>query len=165
MRYYNRMKPRQYKPYTSNFKAIPCIIYPVKDENPLQDVYKNETEITVYLNELYAKHSEALEKGSYHILFVWNLDGHRMTDVWIHDMKNWSDSGPLLECLTFRGLDTCEDAGIASGDSVIVLGREEELRRTLSSLEEYVDRTKYVPVFPEGMQPAEHFEVHEHLST
>ena len=151
------MNSRQYKPYTSTFKTIPRIIYPVKDENPLQDVYKNETEITAYLDRLYSKHAEALERGSYHILFVWNLEGHRMIDIWIHDMKNWSDSGPLLECLTFRDLDTCEDAGIASGDSVIVLGREEELRRTLSDLEEYVDRAKHVPVFPDGMEPSEPF--------
>lgn len=152
------MNPRQYKPFTSNFKNIPRIIYPVKDENPLQDVFRNEAEISAHLDELYGQHRETLDKGSYHILFVWNLEGHRMTDVWTHDMKNWSDSGPLLECFTFRDLDTCEDAGIASGDSVIVLGREEELRRTLPNLEEYVDRSKHLPVFPEGMQPVKRFD-------
>lgn len=151
------MNPRQYKPYTSTFKTIPRIIYLVKDENPLQNVYNDEAEITSHLDGLYTKHADELEKGSYHILFVWNLEGHRMTDVWIHDMKNWSDSGPLLECITFRDLDMCQDAGIASGDSVIVLGREEELRRSLPSLEKYVDRGKYMPEFPDGMQPTEQF--------
>jgi hypothetical protein len=80
-----------------------------------------------------------------------------MTDVWIHDMQNWSDSGPLIECITFRGLEICHDAGIASGDSIIVLGREEELRRSSKDLTEYVDRSEHTPQFPEGMMPTEIF--------
>ena len=80
-----------------------------------------------------------------------------MTDVWIHDMTNWSDSGPLLECITFRDLVVCDDAGIASGDSVIVLGREEELRRSVGNLREYVNRSKYNPDFPSCMTPTESF--------
>ena len=80
-----------------------------------------------------------------------------MTDVWIHDMKNWSDSGPLVECFTFRGLNKCKDAGIASGDSLIVLAREEELRRKMSNLSEYVNRDKHIPDFPRGMKPKESF--------
>jgi hypothetical protein len=151
------MTPRQYKPFTNHYKQLPQIVYPVKDENPLQDVFKNCQDISAHLDELYEKFDAKLCKGDYHILFVWNLDGNRMTDVWIHDMKNWSDSGPLIECLTFRGLETCHDAGIASGDSVIVLGREEELRRICKTLADYVDRSEHIPQFSEGMAPTEAF--------
>jgi hypothetical protein len=93
-------------------------------------------------------------------LFIWNLDGNKMTDVWIQNMKNWSDSGPLLDGYIFKNSELTQDAGIASGDSVIVLGREEELRRKLGKqikLDTYVDRTKYIPDFPAGMEPKESF--------
>jgi len=148
---------RQYKPFTQNISNIPLIIYPVKDENPLYDVFEDKAEIKEHLKNLYNKQKSVLNKGEYHILFVWNLESERMTDVWMHSMKNWSDSGPLIECLTFRSLEICHDAGIASGDSIIALGREEELRRKSKSLEEYVDRSEHIPDFPEGMVPEEKF--------
>ena len=112
---------RQYIPFTIKIKNISIIIYPVKDENPLEEVFENKDEIIEHINHLYKEKS--LEKGEYHIIFVWNLDKERMTDVWIHEMDNWSDSGPLIACKTFRGYEECTDAGIASGDSIIVLGR------------------------------------------
>lgn len=151
------MSARQYIPFSFKYKSIPLIIYPVKDENPLQDIYSNQLDIEEHLRKLYEKHGSILRKGAYHVLFVWSLEGSRMTGVWIHSMENWSDSGPLLECVAFRDLEVCHDAGIASGDSVICLGREEELRRTVDSLEGYVDREKYQPKFPSGLQPDEHF--------
>ncbi len=153
------MAARQYKPFNHKWKSLPLIVYPVKDENPLLDIFdpQDNNSIQKHLNQLYQKHSKALNKGNYHILFVWNLKGHRMTDIWIHNMTNWSDSGPLLECVTFRDLEVCNDAGIASGDSIIVLGREEELRRNVNNLQSYVDREKYTPIFPRGMEPLEGF--------
>lgn len=153
------MTERQYRPFTHKWEKISLIVYPVKDENPLTEVFdaKDDHSIQNHLNELYQKYYKALCKGDYHILFVWNLEGSRMTDVWIHDMTNWSDSGPLIECITFRGLKLCDDAGIASGDSVIVLGREEELRRRVGKVQEYVDRKKHLPDFPDGMTPTESF--------
>ena len=153
------MVARQYKPLNHRFSGISLIVYPVKDENPLDEIFdrKDKTSFEKHLNDLYKKNKKMLVKGDYHILFVWNLNGERMTDVWIHDMKNWSDSGPLIECITFRGLKKCNDAGIASGDSLIALAREEELRRKVVDLKEYINREKHVPKFPKGMQPAESF--------
>ena len=153
------MSARQYKPFSHKFKNTPLIVYPVKDENPLEQIFSppNEKTITKHLDSVYRKNKQLLTKGDYHILFVWNLEGHKMVDIWIHDMQNWSDSGPLIECITFRDLQRCHDAGIASGDSIIALGREEELRRSIKDLNEYVDRKKYMPNFPEGLQPKESF--------
>lgn len=153
------MEARQYKPFNYQYLSIPLIIYPVKDENPLIEIFnpRDNSSIQKHLHQLYKKHRKQLNRGDYHIVFVWNLDKHRMTDVWIHDLTNWSDSGPLLECLAFRDLNVCNDAGIASGDSVIVLGREEELRRAVGSIDKYIDREQYIPVFPDGMEPIEDF--------
>lgn len=153
------MMARQYKPFTITVKNIPLIIYPVNAEDLLQDIYEplDRASITKHITTLYDKKEKVIVKGEYNILFIWNLAGQRMTDVWIHSLENWSDSGRLLECLTFRKLDTCNDAGIASGISNIVLEREEELRRHIENLSEYVDRTRYTPTFPEGMAPTENF--------
>lgn len=153
---------RQYHPFNYKIHGIELIVYPVKDENPLQQVFdpKNKQAMVEHLNKLYQKNAKVLSQGNYHILFVWNLDGKRMTDVWVHNMKNWSDSGPLLDCYTFRDLNLTHDAGIASGDSIIVLGEEEKLRRKLGEkvgLAKYVDRTQYMPEFPKGMEPVESF--------
>ena len=149
------MVPRQYLPFSLKL-TVPLIVYPVLDENPLGPIYSGASDLEQHLADLYSAHM-SLKKCAYHILFCWNLEGHRMTDVWIHAMENWSDSGPLIECLTFRDLEPCDDAGIASGDSLIVLGREEELRRSLPDLECYIDRSKCMPTFPAGMQPNQEF--------
>jgi hypothetical protein len=147
---------RQYIPFTIRIENIPLIIYPVKDENPLEEVFSNKDEIIEHIENLY-KQNSSLIKGEYHILFIWNLNKERMTDVWIHEMENWSDSGPLISCKTFRGYKECNDAGIASGDSIIVLGREEELRRNSKDMESYVDRSIILPEFPEGFAPDSKF--------
>ena len=147
---------RQYIPFSQNVSTKDLIIYPVLDENPLKQVFSDQSAITEHLQNLYQKF-DCLKKGQYHIVFVWNLEGKKMTDVWIHSLNEWSDSGPILECHTFRELEECTDAGIASGDSIIALGREEELRRSCSSLEEYLRRVNIQPVFPEEMQPDKNF--------
>lgn len=138
---------------------MPLIVYPVKDENPLEEVFdpNDNHSIQKHLDALYKENSELLNQGDYHVLFIWQLNGHRMTDVWIHDMENWSDSGPMVKVQTFNGLDVYEGDDIASGDSLIALGREEELRRQVGNLERYVNRSKHLPDFPRGMEPTRAF--------
>lgn len=149
---------RQYKPFNHAINGINLIIYPVKDDNPLQAVFdpKDKKQMIRHIESLYAKHTKSLNKGTYHILFVWNLDGKRMTDVWVHNMNNVIEttSGPLLDSYVFKDLELSTDAGIASGDSILVLGREEELRRKLgknTDIREYVNREKHMPDFPQDM--------------
>jgi hypothetical protein len=71
---------RQYIPFTIKVENIPLIIYPVKDENPLEEIFSSKNQIVEHINSLYSK-NESLLKGEYHILFVWNLNKERMTDV------------------------------------------------------------------------------------
>ncbi|MDQ7020630.1 MAG: hypothetical protein Q9M91_02170 [Candidatus Dojkabacteria bacterium] len=82
-----------------------------------------------------------------------------MTDVWVHKLENWSEGcGPLLEVKTFENLEETSEAGIASGDSIMALGREEELRRNTESFEDYLDRSKVMPEFMDGFKPNKKFE-------
>ncbi len=155
------MSAKQYKPFSYRHQEIPLIIYPVKDEHPLDALFdRNDTNsIQKYLDDLYKKNKEVLLKGTYHIVFVWNLEETRMADIWVHNMDNFADpgSGPLIDCFIFKDLERSHDAGIASGDGMIVLGREEELRRKFDEIEEYVDREKHIPEFPERMAPTEEY--------
>jgi hypothetical protein len=143
---------RQYIPFSFKIANTNLIVYPVLDESPIKEVFKDEKDITLHLESLYKKNSH-LHKGQYHIVFVWNLEGKRMTDVWVHLLNDFSDSGPILECYTFRELEPCQDAGIASGDSIIAIGREEEYRRSCINLSEYLNRHKGMPIFPINLKP------------
>jgi hypothetical protein len=148
--------PGQYIPFNHKINDIDLIVYPVLDENPLEEIFTNEEDIKVHLNELYEINN--ITEGRYHILFVWNLDKQRMTDIWIHKLENWSEGcGPLLEVITFKKYKQTNDAGIASGDSIITLGREEELRRNTNTLEDYLDRSKLLPDFMPGFKPNKKF--------
>ncbi|MBN2100722.1 hypothetical protein JW710_02410 [Candidatus Dojkabacteria bacterium] len=150
------MKPGQYIPFSFKIGSVDLIVYPVKDENPIRDIFADEDDIKQHLEKLYSKNN--LAEGRYHIVFVWNLDGKRMTDVWVHKLENWSAGcGPLLEVKVFEDLEESDSAGIASGDSIMTLGREEELRRKTNTLEEYLDRSKHMPDFVEGFTPDEKF--------
>jgi len=53
------MNARQYKPFSYKINKLPLIVYPVKDENPLQEVFdpSDKTSIHKHLDELYQKHS------------------------------------------------------------------------------------------------------------
>lgn len=152
------MPARQYCPFSYLIRTTPLIIYPVIDEPSLHELLRGEDGIKHHLDELYQRHQATFSKSTYHIVFVWSLEGHIMTDVWLHNMEFWNTtSGPLLECHTFRDLEKCNDAGIASGDTIIVLGREEELRRSLPDIATYVNRALHTPTFPFDMQPVERF--------
>ena len=150
------MNPRQYMPFNMTIDGLKLIVYPVKDENPLNEVrsISSVRRIKKHLKELYEAQPQLNREGDYHILFIWNLEGAPMTDVWTFRLENFSDSGPLVNCYTFCDLEEVDDAGIASGDHLIVLGVEEELRRGVSTLGEYLDRPKLMPEFPEGLQPS-----------
>jgi hypothetical protein len=152
-------KDRFYIPFSLRIAAIPLMVYPVKDENPLEAVFdrRDKQSIRVHIRALYKKQKKVLSEGLYHILFVWNLHGQRMTDVWIHSLNTIAaPSGPLQKVYTFQGLEpyTIE---VASGDTLIVLAREEELRRKIGDLQKYVKRPSYIPDFPMDMQPYENF--------
>ena len=148
------MSARQYLPVYLEAHGKKLIVYPAKDEVPLSDITDRE-DLIRKLEALYAS-DESLATGEYHIIFAWNKDGALMFDVWIHTLNEHSDSGPLLE---FHGYQNCQPVqmdDVASGDSVIVLGREEESRRNFISTSEYI-KAKKLPDFAEDMVPAEEF--------
>lgn len=153
------MKDRFYIPFSLKIVDKPLIVYLVKDENPLTNVFDSKTKRSVvsHLKRLYSKNKAALSKGLYHIVFLWNLKNHRMADVWIHTLNSIAEkSGPLQEVHIFQDLQPYH-IEVSSGDTLIVLAREEELRRKMADMKKYLNRPKYIPDFPFEMQPYEDF--------
>ena len=61
-----------------------------------------------------------------------------MTDVWIFDkIESWG-SGPLVDVKIFRNTKLEIGIGVSAGDGLLMLGREEEVRRNSKSLDEYL---------------------------
>jgi len=147
---------RFYIPFNHKIGNITLIIYPAKDENPLKNIIKSEPEIIQNLNKLYSK-NKGLNTGTYHIVFIWSYQKKLMFDVWIHDIESATESGPLIDCLTFKEFELSTDTGIASGDSIFVLGREDELRRQSSNLDSYLNRMIIIPNFPGDFKPTIRF--------
>ena len=149
------MTDKFYKPLNHKIFDIPLIIYVAKEIEGFDRNKKNSVED--YLESVYKVNAELLNKGSYHIIIVWSLDGNKMADIWVNDMNNFEDTGPVIDCFVFKETERFVTTGQAAGDEMIVLGREEELRRKINNLDEYVDRSKYLPDFPEYMQLLEEF--------
>lgn len=148
------MPARFYRPFTKEFGSRPSIVYPARDsEHPLGRAYSpaDMSGIVAHLDELYATHPDRLERGTHHIVFAWALGTVAMTDIWMHDENPTSHtSGPLVNVETFDGLEPSVDVGVASGDTLIVLGREEELRRHTGELTVYLSREIIMPDLPDG---------------
>jgi len=152
---------RFYRPFTMYSKKFPPrIVYPARDEGRLDLVFDRTRPgaLEAHIDSLYAERKE-LKAGAYHILVVWALKGKPMLDVWVMSMTNYySLSGPFVTCKTFTGTKPSHDTGLASGDGLIVLGYEEELRRALDrKITFYTNRQKYLPNIPATVLTLEPF--------
>lgn len=153
-----QLTPHQYKPFTHTINGIPLIIYAVKNNNDLHDIAPTQQAVCNYLDMVYKANSERLERGLYHIIFTWNRAGLFMTDVWIHQ-QNMSDAvagkTTLEACVVFKGTQPYVAAGIASENTLVTLGREQEHAWRSATLESYLNRHESMPDFPEGYAPEE----------
>lgn len=85
--------------------------------------------------------------AAYIIAFIWNMNGDRMVDMWKFNNNHIDDrSGPLGDVRVYREGKVCNDLGLASGNTLLVLGYEEKLRRQSKDLKSYLDGP--VPVLP-----------------
>lgn len=153
--------PHQYKPFNHRIGDLPLIIYPVKNTNDLHAIVPDKEAIKRHLDELYGEHDDALSRGRFHIIFVWAWRGLLMTDVWVQQPNTMgADIGGIMgidRCLTFKGYELYSPVGIASDNSVVVIGREQEHRWKFDALSDYLDRSQSMPGFPEGFAPVEEF--------
>lgn len=97
-------------------------------EKQLEKYLKNIILSDVYYND-----------AAYIIAFIWSFKGEKMADLWKFNNNHIDDrSGPLGNVKVYREGKLCNDLGLASGNTLLVLGCEEKLRRQSKDLKSYL---------------------------
>lgn len=134
----------EYKPNYSFYKNLnyfindlQIIVWPDADakesfkgfsEKQLEEYIKNIILSDTYYND-----------ATYIIAFIWSLRGEKMVDIWKFNDNHVDDrSGPLGDARVYREGKICNNLGLASGNTLIVLGYEERLRRQSKDLKSYL---------------------------
>ncbi|MDQ3098228.1 MAG: hypothetical protein M3Q44_00575 [bacterium] len=140
---------------TIHIEELPIIFYPEIGLSKKFD-RKDKGCLEKYIEELYSTNRGLLKNnGQYHILILWINEADIMADVWIYDkIESWG-SGPLVDVKIFKNLNIETNMGVTAGDGLITLGREEEHRRSKSSLEAYLNNDR--PVLLAEITPTEEF--------
>lgn len=88
-------------------------------------------------------------KPLYFIAFCWRSDGKPYVDLWKFSSNPVDDlSGPLADMGVFCEGNKIETMGVASGNTLVVLGLEDLQRRSQPTIESYL---KSRPKLPEGL--------------
>ena len=134
----------EYKPNHSFYKNLnffindlQIIVWPDIDakesfkgfsEKQLEEYIKN-----IILSDKY------YDDATYIIAFIWSLNGEKMIDIWKFNDNHIDDrSGPLGDVRVYREGKLSDKVGLASGNTLIVLGYEERLRRQSKDLKSYL---------------------------
>lgn len=104
-----------------------------------------------YLTKIISTDQEFFSDMNYGITFLWSLDGEKMVDFWKFNANYVDDrSGPLADVRIYRESKSTTDLGTASGNTLLVLGIEEKLRRKYKTIVDYLNGP--APKLPVGMQ-------------
>lgn len=151
-----------YKPFTTKINEKQVIVYPCVGLEKVLD-RSQRASIEKHLEQLYSTNSQLLKTGEYHIIILWDEASDDknansmdiMTDVWIFDKIDFWGSGPLVDAKIFRNMVLETGIGVSAGDGLLMLGREEELRRTSKSLDGYLSGSR--AELPDDIKPRENF--------
>ncbi len=135
----------EYKPNHSFFNCfdftindIHTIIWP---DAEARDAYNqmNKIEIEDYIATIIKDDNTNYKDVSYIICFIWSYNGDKMIDVWRFNHNHVDDrSWPLWDVIIYKNWEICKDLWIASGNTLLVLGYEEKLRRQSKNLQDYL---------------------------
>jgi len=97
-------------------------------------------DIEKYIKEIIYKDEKYFKDSDYLVAFMWRYKKDKMIDIWKFDSNYVDDrSGPLGEVRIYRNQSRCTNLGMASGNTLLVLGYEEKLRRQSKDLQEYLE--------------------------
>ena len=151
-----------YNPFLLQIGEIPAIVYPSKELEKVMD-RKQLLGISNHLLGLYDRNDSlrhpVIGKPNYNIDVVWEDEGDVMTDVWIFArLGEWS-SGPLVDVETFRSMKLETKMGKGCGNSLGMLGREDDLLAASSyDLSSYLASPRE-ELLPERLRVGENFEM------
>src|SRR5258706_7788292 len=127
-----------YSPITAKIKDQSVIIYPMLG---LEEVLNRSDKNSLH-NHLEALYKEHNLTGQYHIVILWKNNKDIMTDIWIFQGLESTDSGFAIDCKTFKNLEQITGNGLTASDGLIILGREaeyeESLRKSGKNLDDYL---------------------------
>ncbi len=124
-------------PRTSN----PLFIYFEEGTEDLVD-RRDPGALDTYLQELYSKNDAIINRGSYQILLIWNLEGTIMCDVWMFFVNDEWELPTNIDVANFAVTEVELTNGVTSGDGLNLLATEENLRVSVDNIDQYlaVDR-------------------------
>ena len=135
----------EYKPNHSFYKNLnyfinnlQIIVWPDADA---KKSYKDfsEKQLGKYIKYIISS-DKYYDDSAYIIAFIWSLDGEKMIDIWKFNDNHIDDrSGPLGDARVYREGKLCNDLGLASGNTLLVLGYEEKIRRQSNDLKSYLN--------------------------
>lgn len=135
-----------YKPNHSFYNSIDfsiwwlnIIIWPDVDA---KESYKwlNYYDLKYYIKNIIESSKEDYIDISYVIGFIWSYNWEKMIDIWRFNYNHIDDrSWPLWNIIVYRNWKKCDNLGIASWNTLLVLWSEEKLRRQSSNLIDYLD--------------------------
>lgn len=161
----------KYKPnhsYYNNLnyfiKDLQIIVWPDADA---KTSYKGLTEkqLGEYIKNIISS-DKYFDDTTYIIAFIWSLNGDKMVDMWKFTENSIDDrSGPLGNIRVYREGKLCNDNNldIVSGNTLIILGYEEKLRRQAKDLKSYLKRP--VPKLPLEIMNGKSFFDEKNLSS
>jgi len=135
--------------YKPNHSFYNCLNYFYKDTQiivwPDADAkksYKNHDSKSLekYILNILSTDKDYYQDASYIICFIWSYNGEKMIDVWKFNDNHVDDrSGPLGNARVYKNGKICTNLGLASGNTLLVLGYEEKLRRQSQTLKDYLE--------------------------
>lgn len=120
-------------PRTSN----PLFIYFEEGTEDLID-RRDPGALDTYLQELYSKNDAIINRGSYQILLIWNLEGTIMCDVWMFFVNDEWDLPTNIDVANFAVTEVELTNGVTSGDGLNLLATEENLRLSVDNIDQYL---------------------------
>ena len=142
-----------YNPYSVKIREFSMIVY--LDLGIEKVLERKNSAIQHHIDALIDKNS--LPKDTdYLIAILWADGSNLMTDIWIFTKTDAWGSGPLADVRIFQGNNPVNSIGIGSGNTLMVLGNEEELRRTSKSLRKYLSGPR--PKLPDYLLLKEDFQ-------
>lgn len=121
------------------YQDMQIIIWPDADA---KESYKDidSKSLEKYILKIIESDAEYYADATYIVCFIWSYNVEKMVDVWKFNQNHVDDrSGPLGDVRVYKQGKVCADLGLASGNTLLVLGYEEKLRRQSKDLKGYLD--------------------------
>lgn len=135
-----------YKPNHSYYNSLDFYVWKLQviiwPDVQAKESYKNfdYNDMEKYIKNIIEKDKENYDNISYIIGFIWSYNGDKMIDLWKFNYNYVDDrSWPLWDVIVYKNWEKCDNLGIVSWNTLIILWYEEKLRRQSFDLKNYLE--------------------------